>query len=158
MASCNALMTGQIRKTKLAGVTSVEKAAAKVYGGYELLSGGHVRSALALLTGWPCGDHSLDPHDREGGSVEDKRDVLWLTLLSLVEARAVCCASARTDAALGVCDATPRSLSTRRCASAEAESFLEKCSSSFSTGRSCGSCARVAPATRTPSEAQCEQR
>lgn len=28
VASCNALMTGQIRKTKLAGVTSVEKAAA----------------------------------------------------------------------------------------------------------------------------------
>ncbi|KAH8049075.1 calcium-dependent cysteine-type endopeptidase [Aureococcus anophagefferens] len=77
----------------------VEKAAAKVYGGYELLSGGHVRSALALLTGWPCGDHSLDLHDAQGGSVEDKRDVLWLTLLSLVEARAVCCASARTDAA-----------------------------------------------------------
>ena len=76
----------------------VEKAAAKVYGGYELLSGGHVRSALALLTGWPCGDHSLDLHDAQGGSVEDARDVLWLTLLSLVEARAVCCASARTDA------------------------------------------------------------
>ena len=64
----------------------LEKAFAKVCGGYDRLHGGVVHEALALLTGCPC----------ENVKFEDIDDAtLWATLLSAKEAGFIICAATK---------------------------------------------------------------
>lgn len=67
----------------------VEKAYAKLCGGYALLEGGTASEALYVLTGAACRELRTDDRDL---------DELWATLLSAHEARFVCVASSKETA------------------------------------------------------------
>ncbi|KAJ8598996.1 hypothetical protein CTAYLR_009458 [Chrysophaeum taylorii] len=84
--TCTQLKYASCRRRQLFAPL-LEKAYAKLCGGYEALDGGVTSEALYALTGCPCREVACDD------------DVsLWATVLSAHEAGFVCCASTRADA------------------------------------------------------------
>lgn len=91
----------------------VEKALAKLSGGYRDIVGGLPLEALHLLTGWPCTTIDLaavlelgvtggtSGVGTQGAGPRGTMDVdmLWVTLLSALEAKAITCASSLSDEA-----------------------------------------------------------